>query len=145
MLAALDKVQTSLTLFSFAQHLAVEIRNEPLLASKSLVDEQVLFVLSHGVAKIYILHAPAMPFKLMHNYPVKVLIVHGIVRAKSGGIIVIDDTVVGMGRIVRAEVCNKRRDFTFKFWISRRKQWTSSHNDEILHRNFLVCLMLSSH
>ena len=118
--------------------MAVEIRNEPLLASKSLVDEQVLFVLSHGVAKIYILHAPAMPFKLMHNYPVKVLVVHGIVRAKSCGIIVIDDTVVGMGRIVRAEVCNERRDFAFKFWISRRMQWTSSHNDEILHRNFIV-------
>ena len=125
--------------------MAVEIRNEPLLASKSLVDEQVLFVLSHGVAKIYILHAPAMPFKLMHNYPVKVLIVHGIVRAKSSGIIVIDDTVVGMSRIVCAEVCNERRDFAFKFWISRRMQWTSSHNDEILHRNFLVCLMISSH
>ena len=99
MLAALDKVQTSLTLFSFAQHLAVEIRNEPLLASKSLVDEQVLFVLSHGVAKIYILHAPAMPFKLMHNYPMKILVVHSIVRTKSSGIIVIiviDDTVIGM-------------------------------------------------
>ena len=136
MLAALDKVQTSLTLFSFAQHLVVEIRNEPLLASKSLVDEQVLFVLSHGVAKIHILHTPAMTFKLMHNYPMKVLIVHGIVRAKSCGIIVIDDTVVGMRRIVCAEVCNERRDFAFKFWISRRMQWTSSHNDEILHRNF---------
>lgn len=40
----------------------------------------------------------------MHNYPVKILVVHGIVRAKSGSIIVIDDTVVGMGRIVCAEV-----------------------------------------
>ena len=145
MLAALDKVQTSLTLFLFAQHLAVEIRNEPLLASKSLVDEQVLFGLSHGVAKIYILHAPAMPFKLMDDYPVKILVVHRIVRAKSSGIIVIDDTVVGMRRIVCAEVCNERRDFAFKFWISRRMQWTSSHNDEILHRNFIVCLMISSH
>ena len=115
------------------------------LPEKNLIDEQVLFIMSHGVAKIHILHTPAVAFKLMHNYPVKVLIVHGIVRAKSGDIIVIDDTVIGMGRIVRAEVCNKRRDFTFKFWISRRKQWTSSHNDEILHRNFLVCLMLSSH
>ena len=101
--------------------------------------------MSHGVAKIYILHTPAMPFKLIHNYPVKVLIVHGIVRAKSGDIIVIDDTVIGMGYIVGAEVCNERRDFALKFWISRRKQLTSSHNDEILHRNFIVCLMLSSH
>ena len=115
------------------------------LPEKNLIDEQVLFIMSHGVAKIYILHTPTTPFKLMHNYPVKVLIVHGIVRAKSGGIIVIDDTVIGMGRIVRAEVCNERRDFALKFWISRRMQWTSSHNDEILHRNFIVCLMLSSH
>ena len=115
------------------------------MPEKTLVDEQVLFIMAHRVAKIHILHTPAVAFKFMHNYPVKVLIVHGIVRAKSGGIIVIDDTVVGMGRIVRAEVCNKRRDFTFKFWISRRKQLTSSHNDEILHRNFIVCPMLSSH
>ena len=69
-----------------------------------MVDEQILFIMAHRVAKIYILHALAMTFKLMHNYPVKVLIVHGIVRAKSSGIIVIDNTVVGMGRIVCAEV-----------------------------------------
>ena len=29
--------------------------------------------------------------------------------------------------------------------ISRRTQCTSSHNDEILHRNFIVCLMILSH
>ena len=45
-----------------------------------------------------------MAFKLMDDYPMKVLVVHGIVRAKSSDIIVIDDTVVGMGRIVRTEV-----------------------------------------
>ena len=49
----------------------------------------------------------------------KILIVHGIVRAKSGGIIVIDDTVVGMRRIVCAEVCNERRDFALKFHVKR--------------------------
>ena len=42
--------------------------------------------MSHGVAQIHILHTPAVAFKLMHDYPMKVLIVHGIVRAKSGGI-----------------------------------------------------------
>ena len=102
--------------------LAVEIGHQALLASKSLVDEQVLFIMAHRIAKIHILHTPAMTFKLMHNYPMEVLIVHGIVRAKSCGIIVIDDTVVGMRRIVCAEVCNERRDFAFKFWISRRMQ-----------------------
>ena len=75
--------------------------------------------MSHRVAQIHILHTPAVAFKLMHNYPMKVLIVHGIVRAKSGGIIVIDDTVIGMGRIVRAEVCNERRNFALKFYVER--------------------------
>ena len=77
--------------------------------------------MSHRVAKIHILHTPAVAFKLMHNYPMKVLIVHGIVRARSGGIIVIDDTVVGMRRIVCAEVCNERRDFAFKLDVKRSK------------------------
>ena len=69
------------------------------MPEKNLVDEQVLFIMAHGVAKIYILHTPAMPFKLMHNYPMKILVVHSIVRTKSSGIIVIiviDDTVIGM-------------------------------------------------
>ena len=84
-----------------------------------MVDEQVLLIMSHGVAEIHILHTPTMAFKLMHHYPMEVLVVHGIVRAKSSGIIVLDDTVVDMGRIVRAEVCNERRDFALKFYVER--------------------------
>ena len=38
------------------------------LPEKNLIDEQVLFIMSHGVAKIHILHTPAVAFKLMHNY-----------------------------------------------------------------------------
>ena len=75
--------------------------------------------MAHGVAQIHILHTPAVAFKLMHHYPMKILVVHGIVRAKSYGIIVIDDTVVGMGRIVCAEVCNEHRDFALKFYVER--------------------------
>lgn len=55
--------------------------------------------MANGVAKIYILHTPAVALELMHNYPMKVLVVHRIVRAESSSIIVIDDTVIGMGRI----------------------------------------------
>ena len=99
--------------------LTVEIRHQALLASKSLIDEQVLFIMAHGVAKIHILHTPAVAFKFMHNYPMKVLVIHDIVRAKSGSIIVIDDTMVGMGRIVGAKVCNERRDFALKFYVER--------------------------
>ena len=58
---------------------------------------------------------------ILHNYPVKVLVVHRIVRAESSSIIVIDDTVVGMGRIVCAEVCNERRDFALKLDVKRFK------------------------
>ena len=75
--------------------------------------------MAHRVAKIHILHTPAVAFKLMHNYPMKILVVHGIVRAKCGSIIVINDTVVGMGRIVCAEVCNERRDFALKLDVKR--------------------------
>ena len=75
--------------------------------------------MAHGVAKIHILHTPAMAFKLMHHYPMKILVVHGIVRAKCGSIIVIDDTVVGMGRIVCAEVCNEHKNFAPKFYVER--------------------------
>ena len=60
--------------------------------------------MAHGVAKIYILHTPAMTFKLMDDHPMKVLVVHGIVGAKGGGIVIEDDTVISMGRIVGAEV-----------------------------------------
>nr|DAT85779.1 MAG TPA: hypothetical protein [Caudoviricetes sp.] len=55
--------------------------------------------MAHGGAQIHILHTPTMTFKLMHNYPMKILVVHSIVRTKSSGIIVIiviDDTVIGM-------------------------------------------------
>ena len=94
--------------------LAVEVRHEPLLASKALVDEQVLLVMPHRIAEIHILHLPTMPFKLMDDHPVEVLVVDGIVRAKSGGIVVEDDCMVGMGRVVRAEVSDERRYFALK-------------------------------
>ena len=99
--------------------LAIEIRHEPLLASKSLIDEQVLFIMAHRIAQIHILHTPAVAFKLMDDHPMKVLVVHGIVRAKSGSIIVIDDTVVGMRRIVCAGVCNERRNLALKLYVKR--------------------------
>ena len=82
MLAALDKVQTSLTLFSFARHLTVEVKHQALLTWKSLVDEQVLLIMSHIVAKIHILHAPAMTLELMHNYPMKILVVQALLEPR---------------------------------------------------------------
>ena len=89
--------------------LAVEVRHEPLLASKPLVDEQILLIMPHRITQIHVLHLPTMPFKLMDDHPVEVLIVDGIVRAKGGGIVVEDDRVVGMRRVVRAEIGNERR------------------------------------
>ena len=91
--------------------MAVEVRHEPLLASKALVDEQVFLIMAHRVAKVNIVYATTVALELMHYGPMEVLVVHGIVGVKGGGIVIEDDTVVGMGCIVGAEVCNERRDF----------------------------------
>ena len=94
--------------------LTVEIRHEPLLASEPLVDEEILLVMPHRVAQIHVLHLPTMPFKLMDDHPVEVLIVDGIVRAKGSGIVIEDDRVVGMGRVVRAEISDERRNLALE-------------------------------
>ena len=52
-------------------------------------------------------------------YPVEVLVVHSIVRAESGSIIVVDDRLVRMRCVVGAEVGNERRDFALELHIER--------------------------
>ena len=80
--------------------------------------------MAHGVAKVNIVYILAMSLKLMDDDPMKVWVVHGIVGAKGGGIVIEDDTVVGMGRIVGAEVCNERRDFARH--LQKRVDWIVS-------------------
>ena len=59
--------------------LAVEVRHEPLLPGKSLVDEQILLIMSHRVPYIHIIYRPPIAFKLMHHHPMKVLVIHRII------------------------------------------------------------------
>ena len=85
----------------------------------SRVDEQILFIVAHRVAEIHVNHLPAMTLKLMADHPVEVLVVHGIVGAERGGIIVEDDSMVRVRSVVRAEVGDKRRNFALELDIER--------------------------
>ena len=90
-----------------------------MLPGKTLIDEKILFIMSHRVAEVHVDDLPAVAFKLVDNHPMEVLVVYGIVRAEGGGIIVVDDRLVRMGCVVGAEVGNERRDFAFELHIER--------------------------
>ena len=74
--------------------LAVEVRHEALLSGKTLIDEKIFLIMSHWVAEVHVNDLPAVAFKLVDNHPMEVLVVHGIVRAEGGGIIIVDDRLV---------------------------------------------------
>ena len=94
--------------------LAVEVRHKALLPGKALVDKKVFFIVSHRVAEIYVYDLPAVTLELMGDYPMEVLVVHSIVRTECCGIVIVDDRLVGMRRIVGAEVGYERRDFALE-------------------------------
>ena len=89
--------------------LAVEVRHQSLLPGKALVDEKIFLIVSHRVAEIHVNDLPSVALELMYYHPVKVLVIHGIVRAKSCGIVVVDDRLVRMRRVVGAEAGNKAK------------------------------------
>ena len=97
--------------------LAVEHRHEPLFAGKTLVDEQVLLIMSHGVAQVDVLDLPAVPLKLVAHHPVEVLFVHGIVAAQGGTVVIIDDYLGLVVCIVAAEVIDERGDLALEFRV----------------------------
>ena len=70
--------------------------------------------MAHRVAEIHINDLPAVTLKLVDDNPVEVLVVHGVIGAKGGGIVVIDDRLVGMRSVVGAEVGDERRDFALE-------------------------------
>ena len=61
-------------------------------------------IVAHRVAEVHVNYLPVVALKLMDNHPMEVLVVHGIVRAKGGGIIVVDDRLVWVWSVVCAEV-----------------------------------------
>ena len=83
--------------------LAVEVRHQSLLPGKALVDEKVFLIMSHRVAEVHVNDLPSVALELMADHPIKVLVVDGIVGAESRGIVVVDDRLVGIRRIVGAE------------------------------------------
>ena len=84
--------------------LTVEERHQTLLPGKTLVDEKVLLVMAHWVAEVDIDDLPPVRLELFLYYIVEVLVIHGIVGAECGGIIIIDDGLVGVVHVVGAEV-----------------------------------------
>ncbi len=99
--------------------LAVEVRHQALLPGKALIDEKILFIVSHRIAKVHVNDLPSVALEFMDNHPVEVLVVHVIVRAESGGIIVVDDRLVRVWCVVGAEVGDECRDFALEFHIER--------------------------
>ena len=99
--------------------LAVEVRHEALLPGKALIDEKILFIMSHRVAEVHVNDLPSVALELMYYHPMEVLVVHGIVRAEGSGIVVVDDRLVRMWCVVGAEVGDERRDFALEFDVER--------------------------
>ena len=99
--------------------MAVEVRHEALLTGKALVDEKVFLIVSHRITEVHVNDLPSVAFKLMDYHPMEVLVVHGIVRAEGGGIIVVDDRLVRMWSVVGAEVGDERRDFALELHVER--------------------------
>ena len=99
--------------------LAVEVRHKALLPGKTLVDEKILFIMSHRVAEVHVNDLPSVALEFMDYHPVEVLVVHGIVRAEGGGIIVVYDRLVRVWCVVGAEVGDERRDFALELHIER--------------------------
>ena len=75
--------------------------------------------MAHRVAKVNIVYAPAVALKLMDDHPMKVQVVHGIVRAKGGGIVIERDAMISVRGIVGAEVCNECRNLALEFHVER--------------------------
>lgn len=72
-------------------------------------------ILSHRVAEVHVNDLPAVALELVDYHPMEVLFVHGIVRAKGCGIIVVDDRLVRMRSVIGAVIGDECRDFQFRY------------------------------
>ena len=61
-------------------------------------------IVAHRVAEVHVNDLPALALELVDYHPMEVLVVHGIVRARGCGIIVVDDRLVWVWSVVCAEV-----------------------------------------
>ena len=72
-------------------------------------------IVSHRVAEVHVNDLPAVALEHVDYHPMEVLVVHGIVRARGCGIIVVDDRLVRMRSVIGAEIGDERRDFQFRY------------------------------
>ena len=114
--------------------LAVEVRHQALLPGKTLVDKEILFIVAHRVAEIHVNDLPSVTLELVADHPVKILVVHGIITAEGGGIVVVDNRLVRVRCVIGAEVGDERRDFALKLHIEGFEDvqavgtWLTAHN-----------------
>ena len=71
-------------------------------------------IVAHRATEVHVNDLPAVALKLMDYHPMEVLVVHGKVRAKGCGIIVVDDRLVRVWSVIGAEVSDECRDFQFR-------------------------------
>ena len=93
--------------------LAADIECFECIGAVGTVFEKVFFGL--GLLLHRLVLAEAVALELMDHHPMEVLVVHGIVRAKGCGIIVVDDHLVRVWSVIGAEVGVERRDFQFRY------------------------------
>ena len=72
-------------------------------------------IVAHRAAEVHVNDLPAVALEHMDYHPMEVLVVHGKVRAKGCGIIVVDDRLVWVWSVIGAEVGDERRDFQFRY------------------------------
>ena len=93
--------------------LAADIEDVEGIGAVGTVFEKVFFGL--GLLLHRLVLAEAVALELMDNHPMEVLVVHGIVRAKGCGIIVVDDHLVRVWSVIGAEVGDECWDFQFRY------------------------------
>ena len=95
------------------EFLAADIERVEGIGAVGSVFEKVFFGL--GLLLHRLVFAEAVALELMDNHPMEVLVVHGIVRAKGCGIIVVDDHLVRVWSVIGAEVGDECWDFQFRY------------------------------
>ena len=85
-----------------------------MLPGEGVVDEKILLVVVHRVSEVHGLDAPAVPLELLYHVIMEVLVVDGIVRAERRCIVIVDNGLVAVLRIVAAEVLDESRYLTLE-------------------------------
>lgn len=75
--------------------------------------------MSHRIAEVHVLDAPAVPLELVDNHPTEILVVDGIVAAQGGAVVVENDGLVLVRGVVGAEVGHKFGQLALELDVKR--------------------------